>query len=118
MRNIERKGDGTLVVLLDDGRRIEAGSVVLAAGVHTRFLAAKLGEPIPLETERGYHTQIMKPGISMRYSVIWPHRAFMVTPTPAASVSAAMSNWPGSTPRPISAGRGCLCATPSGCCRV
>lgn len=23
----------------------------------------------------------MKPGISMRYSVIWPHRAFMVTPT-------------------------------------
>lgn len=81
VRNIERRGDGTAVVLLEDGRRIEAGSVVLAAGVHTRFLAEKLGEPIPLETERGYHTQIMKPGISMRYSVIWPHRAFMVTPT-------------------------------------
>ncbi|MBY5404996.1 NAD(P)/FAD-dependent oxidoreductase [Rhizobium leguminosarum] len=81
VRNIERRGDGNAVVLLEDGRRIEAGSVVLAAGVHTRFLAEKLGEPIPLETERGYHTQIMKPGISMRYSVIWPHRAFMVTPT-------------------------------------
>ncbi|RUM27522.1 FAD-dependent oxidoreductase [Rhizobium vallis] len=81
VRNIERKGDGTAVVLLEDGRRVEAGSVVLAAGVHTRFLAEKLGEPIPLETERGYHTQIMTPGISMRYSVIWPHRAFMVTPT-------------------------------------
>lgn len=81
VRNIERRGDDTAVVLLEDGRRIEAGSVVLAAGVHTRFLAEKLGEPIPLETERGYHTQIMKPGISMRYSVIWPHRAFMVTPT-------------------------------------
>ena len=58
-----------------------AHDVVLAAGVRTRFLAETLGEPIPLETERGYHTQIMKPGISMRYSVIWPHRAFMVTPT-------------------------------------
>ncbi|NNU68204.1 FAD-binding oxidoreductase [Rhizobium sp. WYCCWR 11152] len=81
VRNIERRGDGTALVLLEDDRRIEAGSVVLAAGVHTRFLAEKLGEPIPLETERGYHTQIMKPGISMRYSVIWPHRAFMVTPT-------------------------------------
>ncbi|UWM75774.1 FAD-binding oxidoreductase [Rhizobium sp. WSM4643] len=81
VRNIEHRGDGTAVVLLEDGRRIEAASVVLAAGVHTRFLAEKLGEPIPLETERGYHTQIMKPGISMRYSVIWPHRAFMVTPT-------------------------------------
>jgi D-amino-acid dehydrogenase len=81
VRNIEHKPNGDAVVLLDDGRRIEANAVVLAAGVHTRFLAEKLGEPIPLETERGYHTQIMKPGISMRYSVIWPHRAFMVTPT-------------------------------------
>ncbi|ACE89511.1 MULTISPECIES: NAD(P)/FAD-dependent oxidoreductase [Rhizobium] len=81
VRNIERKGDGAVVVLLEDGGRLEADSVVLAAGVHTRFLAEKLGEPIPLETERGYHTQIMKPGISMRYSMIWPARAFMVTPT-------------------------------------
>ncbi|MFL5020521.1 MAG: FAD-dependent oxidoreductase, partial [Rhizobium sp.] len=47
VRNIESRGDGTVVVLLEDGRRIEAGSVVLAAGVHTRFLAEKLGEPIP-----------------------------------------------------------------------
>lgn len=81
VRNIERKGDGTAVVILEDNSRVEAGAVVLAAGVHTRFLAAKLGEPIPLETERGYHTHIMKPGISMRHSLIWPHRAFMVTPT-------------------------------------
>ncbi|MEX2692182.1 NAD(P)/FAD-dependent oxidoreductase [Rhizobium mongolense] len=81
VRNIERKPAGDAVVLLQDGGRIEVNSVVLAAGVHTRELAARLGEPIPLETERGYHTQIMKPGISMRYSVIWPHRAFMVTPT-------------------------------------
>lgn len=79
-RGVERKGDKTSV-LLEDGRRVEADKVILAAGVHTRFLAADLGEPIPLETERGYHTQIMQPGISMRYSVIWPHRAFMVTPT-------------------------------------
>ncbi|HLP69443.1 MAG TPA: FAD-dependent oxidoreductase, partial [Rhizobium sp.] len=43
--------------------------------------AAGLGEPIPLETERGYHTQIMAPGIAMRHSIIWPERAFMVTPT-------------------------------------
>jgi D-amino-acid dehydrogenase len=81
VRNIEHKSNGDAVVLLDDGGRFEANAVVLAAGVHTRVLAEKLGEPIPLETERGYHTQIMKPGISMRYSLIWPHRAFMVTPT-------------------------------------
>lgn len=81
VRNVEKSGDGTSVVLLESGERITVDRVVLAAGVHTRFLAEKLGEPIPLETERGYHTQIMQPGISMRYSVIWPHRAFMITPT-------------------------------------
>jgi D-amino-acid dehydrogenase len=80
-KGVERKADGKTVVLLDNGSSIEADKVILAAGVHTRFLAEGLGEPIPLETERGYHTQIMQPGISMRYSVIWPHRAFMVTPT-------------------------------------
>ncbi len=81
VRAVEKNADGTSVVLLESGERIAADFVVLAAGVHTRFLAEKLGEPIPLETERGYHTQIMQPGVSMRYSVIWPHRAFMITPT-------------------------------------
>jgi D-amino-acid dehydrogenase len=80
-KNVERMPGGTVSVLLADGRRLDADHLVLAAGVRTRFLAKALGEPIPLETERGYHTQIMKPGISMRYSIIWPHRAFMVTPT-------------------------------------
>lgn len=81
VRNVERLPDGSVSVALSDGRRVDAAQVVLAAGVRTRFIAKTLGEPIPLETERGYHTQIMRPGISMRYSIIWPHRAFMVTPT-------------------------------------
>lgn len=81
VKSVERRADGKTAVLFENGSRIEADNVILAAGVHTRFLAEALGEPIPLETERGYHTQIMQPGISMRYSVIWPHRAFMVTPT-------------------------------------
>ncbi|MGY5807018.1 NAD(P)/FAD-dependent oxidoreductase [Rhizobium sp. LEGMi198b] len=81
VQTVERQANGAVSVLLEGGRRLEANDVVLAAGVHTRFIASVLGEPIPLETERGYHTQIMKPGIAMRYSIIWPHRAFMVTPT-------------------------------------
>jgi D-amino-acid dehydrogenase len=75
------RGEGVRAVLLKDGRRIEADEVVIAAGVYSAKLAKMLGEPIPLETERGYHTQIMKPGISMKHSIIWPARAFMVTPT-------------------------------------
>lgn len=66
---------------LTDGRTIPADEVVICAGAHGARLSKLLGEPMPLETERGYHTQIMAPGISMRHSIIWPARAFMVTPT-------------------------------------
>uniref|UniRef100_UPI0035B41DAC NAD(P)/FAD-dependent oxidoreductase n=1 Tax=Aestuariivirga sp. TaxID=2650926 RepID=UPI0035B41DAC len=75
------RGETMQAVRLKDGRRIAADEVVIAAGVHSAKLAKQLDEPIPLETERGYHTQIMKPGISMKHSIIWPARAFMVTPT-------------------------------------
>lgn len=75
------RGEAMRAVLLKDGRRIAADEVVIAAGVHSAELAKMLGEPIPLETERGYHTQIMAPGIAMKHSIIWPARAFMVTPT-------------------------------------
>jgi D-amino-acid dehydrogenase len=68
-------------VCLKDGRRIGADEVVVCAGAHSVRLAKMLDEPIPLETERGYHTQIMSPGITMKHSIIWPARAFMVTPT-------------------------------------
>jgi D-amino-acid dehydrogenase len=68
-------------VELSDGRRLKAETVVICAGAASAPLAKQLGEPIPLETERGYHTQIMSPGITLKHSLIWPARAFMVTPT-------------------------------------
>ncbi len=74
-------GDRIKAVRLQEGRSIAASEVILCAGAYTGNLARLLGEPIPLETERGYHTQIMAPGITMRHSIIWPARAFMVTPT-------------------------------------
>ncbi len=75
------RGDRMREVILKDGRRLAADEVVICAGAFSATLARMLDEPIPLETERGYHTQIMAPGISMKHSIIWPARAFMVTPT-------------------------------------
>jgi len=75
------RADRIEAVRLDDGTMLKADTIVLCAGVHTAQLARALGEPIPLESERGYHTQIMAPGIGLRHSIIWPARAFMVTPT-------------------------------------
>jgi D-amino-acid dehydrogenase len=77
----DRAGDAVAGIRLKDGRVIKAAGVVLCAGAYTGRLSRLLGEPIPLESERGYHTQIMAPGVSMRHSIIWPARAFMVTPT-------------------------------------
>jgi D-amino-acid dehydrogenase len=68
-------------IRLEDGARLVGDEVVLCAGAYTARLSRMLGEPIPLETERGYYTQIMAPGISLRHSIIWPSRGFMVTPT-------------------------------------
>jgi len=68
-------------VRLEDGTVVRAERVVLCAGAFTARLSKLLGEPIPLETERGYHTQIMDPGISLDHSIIWPAKAFMVSPT-------------------------------------
>lgn len=81
VQRIEHDARGVGAVILADGRRIETDRVVIAMGVQTAEIAKKVGEPIPLETERGYHTQIMSPGIDLRWSLIWPERAFMITPT-------------------------------------
>jgi D-amino-acid dehydrogenase len=75
------RSEGMRAAILRDGRRIEANEIVICAGAHSARLADMLDEPIPLETERGYHTQIMSPGIAIKHSIIWPARAFMVTPT-------------------------------------
>ncbi|WDZ79390.1 FAD-binding oxidoreductase (plasmid) [Ensifer adhaerens] len=75
------RSDRITAVRLIGGEPIAADEVVICAGAHSGLLSKMLGEPMPLETERGYHTQIMAPGVSMRHSIIWPARAFMVTPT-------------------------------------
>ena len=75
------RSDAMRDVVLMGGRTIPADEVVICAGAFSARLAGMLGEPIPLETERGYHTQIMAPGITMKHSIIWPAKAFMVTPT-------------------------------------
>ena len=79
--NVERLDGRVSALRLGDGRRIEVSGAVLCAGAYTGVLAKRLGEPIPLETERGYHTQIMAPGVGLRHSLIRPAKAFMVSPT-------------------------------------
>lgn len=64
-----------------NGDILNADEIILCAGAYSARLSRLLDEPIPLETERGYSTQIMAPGISLGHSIIWPAKAFMVSPT-------------------------------------
>ncbi|MGY5808684.1 NAD(P)/FAD-dependent oxidoreductase [Rhizobium sp. LEGMi198b] len=77
----DRSASGVDAVRLGDGRAIGTDQLALCAGAFTARISKQFGEPIPLETERGYHTQIMSPGLGLRHSIIWPAKAFMVTPT-------------------------------------
>lgn len=46
---------GERFMLHTDGRPVEAGKLVIAAGAWSRTLASQLGHRLPLDVERGYH---------------------------------------------------------------
>ncbi len=54
-RQLTRQFDG--VIIEGPGLRLHARKVILAAGAHSRALAAQAGDKVPLDTERGYHVE-------------------------------------------------------------
>ena len=56
---LERRPDGVVIEGSgkDGGLHLHARRVVIAAGAHSRALAAQAGDRIPLDTERGYHVE-------------------------------------------------------------
>lgn len=52
---LHRQVDG--VGIEGPGLRVHARRVIVAAGAHSRALAASVGDRVPLETERGYHAE-------------------------------------------------------------
>ena len=58
----------------------ETDLVVLAAGIWSGALAARLGVKVPLESQRGYHMMLPNAGVSLRYPVISIDRNALITP--------------------------------------
>jgi D-amino-acid dehydrogenase len=54
--------------------------VVLAAGIWSGALAARLGVKVPLESQRGYHTMLPNAGVSLRIPVLFIDRNVLITP--------------------------------------
>ena len=72
--------DGRVAAVLTSSGRLPAAAVVVAAGAHSRPLAARLGEAVPLDTERGYHAMIKEPEVAPRLPIMDAERKFVATP--------------------------------------
>ncbi len=59
---------------------LDISTVVLAAGPDSAALAAKLGSPVPLIGERGYHVTLPRPGVELRIPLLAVGEKFGLTP--------------------------------------
>lgn len=68
------------VTLKTDGNDIEADQVIVAAGAWSNRLAAELGANVPLESERGYHLELMSANRQPAVPVMDAARKFVAVP--------------------------------------
>jgi D-amino-acid dehydrogenase len=72
--------DGGAAVELADGTSLQARHVIIAAGAWSHRLTATLGEPLPLETERGYNTTLPPGAFDLRRQLTFVDHGFVMTP--------------------------------------
>lgn len=81
--DFERSDRRVDAVRLADGARIAVRGVVVAAGAWSRTLCRRLGDKVPLESERGYHVMLPNSGVKLRRSLTIPSRGFGIVPMQA-----------------------------------
>jgi len=77
--DIEVGADGPRTLVTDAGT-MPVGTLVVCAGAHSNEFSAKLGDPVPLEAERGYHVTYSDPRMELPLPVFFPEYKFFVTP--------------------------------------
>ncbi len=75
-----RVEDGAVTGVVCDSETIDCGKLVLAAGVWSKAIGEKLGLKVPMETERGYHIELVNPSIMPRAPYMLASGKFVVTP--------------------------------------
>lgn len=75
--------DGAVVGVTTANGTIAADAVVVACGAWSKALAARLGEGVPLDTERGYHAMVATDGAArLNAPVYWTDRSVILSPMP------------------------------------
>lgn len=72
--------DDRASAVVTDAGPVKADHVIIAAGAFSKALARKLGNNIPLETERGYHTMVKTRQPLVRRPVMSAEGKFFATP--------------------------------------
>ena len=65
---------------LDDGSVLAADAAVIAAGAWSRPLAKRLGDDVPLDTERGYNVTLPPGSLGLTRPVLFDGLGFVTTP--------------------------------------
>jgi D-amino-acid dehydrogenase len=72
--------DSGVELRLTDGTSSRASAAIIAAGAWSRTLTDRLGDRIPLETERGYNTTVPPGAFDLRRQLTFGGHGFVVTP--------------------------------------
>lgn len=77
---INKTMDKVTGVTLTTGKKISADQVVVATGAWSGRLSEQVGDPVLLESERGYNTTLPEPGVDVRSFVTFSEDFFVMTP--------------------------------------
>lgn len=78
VRDVEAGGDGP-TRLITDGEAMDLDALVVAAGAFSARFSKRLGSPVPLVGERGYHVTLPDPGIKTNLPVMSGECHFAMT---------------------------------------
>jgi len=70
----------SIVIHLDNGEKLDADRVVIAAGAFSREITGTGAHRLPLDTERGYHVQYADRQSLLNRPVSWNEAGFYATP--------------------------------------
>lgn len=97
--DIEVSADGPRALVTDAGNRA-VETLVICAGSHSNEFAAKFGDDVPLEAERGYHVTYSDPDFTLPMPVFLPQQKFFVTPMEMGLRIAGQSEFAGNEAEP------------------
>ena len=72
--------NGRVTGIATDQGPIDCDAAIIATGVWSGPLAARLGLRVPLESERGYHVELIEPSLTPRAPVMVAAGKFVATP--------------------------------------